>query len=510
MKNKSINDLSLKEITFFFIIFNFIFKILFLNSNAAEYTDGIIQLTLFQNTNTLWPPLYTILVKGIDLIFNNEILSGRIVSFLSSIFIFIPLIYLANSLFGKNAAFLSALLYTISPLPLRWGVRLMTDSLFTLLFFTSLSFLVFSFIEIKNNLSTNTKKIALYSSLSIIFSVLTTLTHYRGVILFPLNILLFAIYINSSLKQKNPINKSVVITSIISILLWILIPAWLYSKGFGHIKQIFERQSTDSITTFFNYLNIFESFILLSPYFFTYTVFILFIFGIFRKAANNAEKHFFLLTFLYITFSILFMQSMVQSFLARYLLPILPLIIIYAGHGFNELIESKNIVRKSTFPLIIIGLIYTFIFSLSVQALQKGAFGDLKESAIYLKDLNDELPVFSNESYRDNLNCMKMKYWSKKDIHFISEINNPIYNGKEAYLVLHSAYGGSSNLGHFVGEIKKSESSSFQHVIEFRSDLVPLLTDIMEEPGTHQNPLAFVFRYNRQSFKTVIYKITLK
>jgi hypothetical protein len=42
------------------LILNVVVKGLFLNFNYAEYTDGILQLTLFERSNALWPPLYRI------------------------------------------------------------------------------------------------------------------------------------------------------------------------------------------------------------------------------------------------------------------------------------------------------------------------------------------------------------------------------------------------------------------------------------------------------------------
>ena len=37
--------------------------------------------------------------------------------------------------------------------------------------------------------------------------------------------------------------------------------------------------------------------------------------------------------------------------------------------------------------------------------------------------------------------------------------------------------------------------------------VVPLLPDIMERPGTHQNPMAWMLRYRKQHFRTTIHEV---
>jgi len=46
-----------------------------------------------------------------------------------------------------------------------------------------------------------------------------------------------------------------------------------------------------------------------------------------------------------------------------------------------------------------------------------------------------------------------------------------------------------------------------REVAWFRAEIVPLLPDIMEIPGTHPNPLAWFYRYHRQQFYTVVLAI---
>ena len=45
-----------------FLAFNAIFRLVLLNINQGEYTDGILQIEPFSRPNSFWPPLYTALV----------------------------------------------------------------------------------------------------------------------------------------------------------------------------------------------------------------------------------------------------------------------------------------------------------------------------------------------------------------------------------------------------------------------------------------------------------------
>ena len=75
----------------------------------------------------------------------------------------------------------------------------------------------------------------------------------------------------------------------------------------------------------------------------------------------------------------------------------------------------------------------------------------------------------------------------------------------KSYVVLHSAYGGMTS---YQGAVRALESIYDVRIEEvFGAWIIPLLPDIMEEPGTHQNPAAWFFRYRRQEFETVILQI---
>lgn len=48
-----------------------------------------------------------------------------------------------------------------------------------------------------------------------------------------------------------------------------------------------------------------------------------------------------------------------------------------------------------------------------------------------------------------------------------------------------------------------------REIARFASISFPLLPDVMEEPGTHVNPLAWHLRYMRQNFETTVLEVVL-
>ena len=77
-------------------------------------------------------------------------------------------------------------------------------------------------------------------------------------------------------------------------------------------------------------------------------------------------------------------------------------------------------------------------------------------------------------------------------------------------VAVHSAYaGGFEGQARFIRFLRGSFGYNLRPLEKgiFTSWLVPLLPDIMEEPLTHQNPLAWLLRYRRQDFRTELFVV---
>jgi 4-amino-4-deoxy-L-arabinose transferase-like glycosyltransferase len=84
--------------------------------------------------STYWSPLYPLLIGITSLCFGDLELSGRLVSVVAGSLLVIPVYLLARRLYGKAEAGIAALLTTISPPLIFSSTRVLSESLFTLLF----------------------------------------------------------------------------------------------------------------------------------------------------------------------------------------------------------------------------------------------------------------------------------------------------------------------------------------------------------------------------------------
>ncbi|MCD6385031.1 hypothetical protein J7M23_04560, partial [Candidatus Sumerlaeota bacterium] len=211
----------------------------------------------------------------------------------------------------------------------------------------------------------------------------------------------------------------------------------------------------------------------------------------------------FMSIFFYVLLSILIMQSVFSSFQSRYLFPVIPFILIYAGYGL-VLIEQKfrQRTRWVFSAILLITLVYGMVFSIAVVVLQRETFGDIKAAALFVrKNIPPSTPVYSNEMYRPQILCPKMRYWAQRDIKFYYGQPLP----ENAVVCLHTVYGGSAAMDYLLLSIARQYK--FQEIGRFEASIIPLLPDVMEEPISHQNPLAWVLRYRPQTTATFIYRI---
>ena len=470
----------------FLLLFNVVLKISLITANRAEYTDGILQILLFSVPSKLYPPLFTILVMILKPVIGDAEMSGRLISALASALTLIPIFFISMRLFDKRTAFYSGLIYTVSPMALRWSTHAMTDALFTLLFFLSACECLKTSVQEGGQYTTHLTK-------ATILTVLATLTRYQGFLLFPIVLFLLVSFIIR--------RKKIPVWAMISQGLWILPIIWIVLYGFRHPEQFVERAGTTWLQTLLNIFLLVESFLAYSPYFLTLPICFVFLAGVFYVKRQGEGHTKFLILFGYLLLSLLLLQSAFSSFQSRYLLPLLPFVSVFAGWGLRILSEIWR-KRPLIFNfLVAVIVLYGLGFGMASIFLQREAFGDLKDSALYLRALNlKDTPVFSNESYKD-LGPVKMQYWSGYPVRPFE----PSQIHGNCIVCLSSAYGG---MGAFYPATRwLRERHGARLIAHFESTLVPFLPDIMQEPFSHQNPLALTFRYTPQYFRTEIYQI---
>ena len=112
-------------------------KLTLIRLNGGEYTDGIIQLQLWNSPVVFFPPGYGLASRVLGFLTGDPAMAGRLVSILASAAV-LPVFYrLAFQVLKDERASVWAVLFlALSPIFNRWSLRVMTDSLFLLLFVT--------------------------------------------------------------------------------------------------------------------------------------------------------------------------------------------------------------------------------------------------------------------------------------------------------------------------------------------------------------------------------------
>lgn len=521
---------------------NIIFRLIWLIVSKGAYTDGILQLTAFSNGLTFWPPLYTLLsyifawVPGV-----GQEGSARIISLLAGSLAVIPIEAAARRLFGARAAILAAVIYTISPGPLRWSVAVMTDATFMALWISSLASLVIAgqyqwpdlYEQTKEKAKSDAKRAGNWLLLASLFGALATLTRYQGIFLLPVT---FMVALRAGKKTESETKP--MLPGVLNLLPWGMVILWVAAAALltstldEQVEQFADRTSAGGImATLVNYWFVLEQFVMTSPYFLTYGIFGFFLYGLFRIKFSTKRILVSIVTAGFLTIGILILQSAFQAFQTRYILPIVPFIAIIAGHGMA--VWERHCKDKMARFYVLVGptLLHALIFSCLVAFYQGNPFIDLKKAGQWIKkNVPEDAKIYSNEHYNGKIGAAKLAYWSGRKLEDISPFQ--FQNIKPGdYIVLSSFYGATGvdvdkqmqvgGLSQFrylldiINSLKYTKASrdaiasypAKPAAPPFTYSTIPLLPDIMEEPLAHTNPLAFYLRYRRQYFETVVLKV---
>ncbi len=487
-----------------FVAVNLLIKFLFIRINLGEYTDGILQLLVLEIKAGLYPPLYGILASAISVLGVDLEQSGRIVSVIAGGLGVIPVCMMARRLGGKSSVIFAAVFYTISPMIMRWSVRVMTDALFFTLCATALWMMMEAWerarvVGAKRNAD-------LWLAGAALASVAAALTRYQGAFLAILWLLPAGAFVRY--QRKLPLRAMAV------SLLWIALPAWMAYHGMVHSKQFQSRSMGGVFDIFLDYLNVAESFVYIAPYYFGLPVFLFALLGMARMRRIFPHARAFIWLWSLWAVIILVLQAMFQSFQYRYMMPVMPAVLVLAGVGAEEFerhMLSRG--RRKIYSLLMLGaVIYLTVFTCAVMVFQRATFGDQREAARFIREeVPPSVPVFSNEQYGafTNLGSVKLTYWTGRRVSLIGPyLSRNGTSPPEKFLptpcvvVLGDAYGGDP----FV-VLQTTQLNLYYHMRTIGSAHVttyPILDDVMANPMFNQNPMGWVLRYKAQFFSTQI------
>jgi len=486
-------------------------RIFFLNWYRGEYTDGIIQLQLFENTNTFFPPLYPLVAGWMESVVGHPILAGRLVSLLGSTLVLIPLYHLTRYLFSERAAVWAGVLYLAAAVPNRWALRVMSDSLFTFFFMLALMAFVFSLAGARETAIENlparvSKQLTLALSRSrlrrwlyllIGAAGLATLTRYQGLALLPLIVV-------SAYRNRRGYTRWEIIETGFSLLPWAVLVYWLQVRGFGHTGQFVGRVHATLGQTLLAYWDMTQTFLLYLPYALTLPVFA-FAFAGFFSRGQSASLAVTRWTLVYLFALWLPVHAAFQSFQYRYFLPLIPLLIVFAGGGVVALEDAFHRRRwKGGFALSLLALVLSLVFSVAVIYCQRDAFADFTDVGKRIAGGNFKGGrIFATEVYNPG-NCnLKLSFWAEQPISFCGSLENFTFQPGD-HLVL-------SNVYNSLERAHAALDRRYRYKVVYRTPryrLTPLLPDIMvNPPGATSQPRCMAYRYHRQEYYSYVVRI---
>jgi hypothetical protein len=500
-----------RKILFALVPVGLVVRLACLNLNVAEYTDGILQIAAFDIGFTFWPPGYSVATKALAVAGCDLELAGELVSILSSALLLIPLFSLTLRLAGRRAAVYAALFYLTDPIVMRWSIRVMSDSLFNVLFFWAAAL----FLQTAESRPTDHERQPAAMPLAgllcgCLLAPLATLTRYQGILLVPLEWLALKAYWARA-RASNDSRKTPILSA--ALLAWLPVVAWVGVHSRTHLQQFAERSEVGLTQTLLAYWSLAESFVLLLPYFVTIPVFVLFACGLGLCFAGDRQKRTLAWTFVWFAVTIVAMQSAFRAFQERYLLPLVPFMMVLAGVAAARWDESAQARRGWVRAALALCLCLCCAWTAAVLYLQREAFGDIKQAARFCATLPPEARVFSNEWFGGDRPAIKMSFWSGRRIEGYDG-SQPLAKGD--YVCLHSGIYGRWGTYPALGP-----SPSFQERLaamdaqygctpvggEFHARVVPLFPDLMDGAELHTSPLAWFFRYSPQRFCTVVLRI---
>jgi hypothetical protein len=134
------------------------------------------------------------------------------------------------------------------------------------------------------------------------------------------------------------------------------------------------------------------------------------------------------------------------------------------------------------------------VFAIAVLVVQRDSFGDLRRNAEFLRFLPADARVFSDE-------IIKTSFWSGRPLEFWDPSQQNLRSGD--FLVFHTFY--TPRLSWLENTLH--ENHQLEPVRSDGSYVVPLLTDLMEDPALQNRPRAVSYRFEPQIFNTRMYRV---
>lgn len=485
----------MKKWVWIIFFLNLAVRLCLLNWNAAEYTDGIRWMTGIDRVRgSPIPPIYPGSIVAFSFIFGDREVSAKLVSILFGSLTVFPLFALGRRVYGERSGLYAILLYTVSPMILRWSIRVMGEATYT--FPTVLG--LWLFVEYFHS-----KKLR-YVIFCPMACGLAPLAHVPGQVLLPVSVFLyfyFAIRRIVLSLRRSPVWKKllktlslIIVVFPLSFSTWIFWVIWeRYITRSTVYNQSMETSLLSLSRRFWVWL---QEYALIYPYILTYPLALFFLIGLVRsflpinrKSTRKIWGGVFLFYFL-----IIFAGVVANKWWTpRYLYSLFPLSIVIAAFGI-ETFRWK--IKKIRVSVIILALCLLFSTGFSIVALRysRDSFGDVKRTALFLRDHLKKGRVFSDE-------ILKTGWWAKRPLIAYSK-NNKRRLRPNDYVVLHSW--GGTNIPLELAYLRRRFDIEIIH--EEKAEVIPILADDILSRGANA-PVVAHHRFEKQKFLALVIKL---
>lgn len=348
-------------------VLGLLIRLFFYNWHPGPYTDGLI-ISFFEPLGGgKRMPLYPALVRGLGVMFNDRLFAGFLISALAGAALPIPVAGLARLIHGPRAAIFAAILIFTSALPFRWSLRVMTDSLFTIIFCTSILAIIQAFEKPTAN--------RLAGACTLV--CLSFLTRPEGILLVPPLIILLA-YIIKRIRWVKllPIWWSVIPWA--GLLYWLLVRP---TPGYKvNILSIFTKIS------FSRFFEIVGNYFIVSLHVLTLPIVLLLVYGLYCSfrdwRAKPSTTKIWLVFLIYVLGGNALVLFIHPYYSSRHLIHLVPLVIVAAASGCAWLFEVRS--RKIAVAFAAAACIWSVILTGLTLNYSRDAWGSFYRTADFI------------------------------------------------------------------------------------------------------------------------------
>ncbi|HET9869252.1 MAG TPA: glycosyltransferase family 39 protein [bacterium] len=458
-----------------------------LANNVTENTDGILNLTYFSPDRVPTPrfvllPGYPFLVWAGQRLGLDGVLWGRGLASLFGLLFLFPLWKLARRWVSVEMAGMVCLMALLSPLVWQWSLRVMADTLLLLCFWACLERLIAAYLD-------QEEKAWVAACL---WGAGAALARPEGFLLLPW-IAGLGWHLRGRLAVKN---------LLLTLLVWSL-PFLFLGPHLMTLLQAYQEGlglGPGGVHPLANAAEHLYAYLTQPAFVFTPILFLTGLAGLWHMALLKSPAGRAWRRLLLPLGALLFLTRLFPTaYQDRYLMLFLPFFLVGSGYEMETLyLEWRK--KRGTLPalflkngLLAAGLAYQAFFSMVAIAYQTDSFGDLRRSGEFLKTLPAGAVIYSDE-------VPKTHYWAGREI---QPQVLPFRPRPGDYLVLHSFY--TPRLG-FVDRTLRDKFGAEVVYANF-SSVVPLLTDLMADPAVQNRVAATGFRFQTQTFESVVYRI---